>query len=65
MLIIYVFLQIHIANVEKRTADVRAEEAHGEEPMDEENQEAGLLDGVAYATFLFLVFMSKHNLPFR
>ena len=30
-----------------------------------EDHEAGILDGVAYATLLFLVFISKHDLPIR
>lgn len=35
------------------------------EPSMADNQETEIPDGVAYATLLFLVFISKHNLPFR
>lgn len=42
------------------------DDAHvGEPSVAEDHVEAGVLNGVAYATLLFLVFISKHNLPFR
>lgn len=62
-------LQVHIANASKR-GGIKGEDGdddvdHVGEPSMAEDQEAGIPDGVAYATLLFLVFISTHNLPFR
>ncbi|XP_076032994.1 uncharacterized protein LOC143020457 [Oratosquilla oratoria] len=59
--------KIHVANVNKHGGGDHGRDHGGddvEEPTVANEQEAGVLDGVAYATILFLVFISKHNLPF-
>lgn len=48
-------MQIHIANVNKR-GSIRSGVVHMREPSRADDHEAGILDGVAYATHLFLSF---------
>lgn len=54
----------HMA-LEEKLRERTAGRSTGADTASTSDQNAGLLDGVAYATTMFIMFLAEHNLPFR